>query len=403
MLPLDCGQDFHRSHDEDFFAALPPRPAVCLIQPRAESAEPMLIRTQDLRRRLERLLGIPDPGSKRLNLREFARGVRYRLTGSKLEQALTYYLHAKENFPQRYHKMMRLRPPAVLKVSLRNAYPRCFATRRIPVDSAGAPINGAYYGPFASRKSAQAFADASLDFFKVRRCQIKIRRDPAFPGCIYSEMKMCLAPCFAGCSKEEYATEVQRLVQFLDTRGASLRASIEGEREHASEDLDFERAATIHKRLEKLDDALRLKPELARRIQDVNAVILQRAAEDQTIAAYTVQAGRLAEPCFIRFAEIANQPRSAEQIFRDYLEPATHALASRTNTAVANLPGDLGEHLFLLARWYYSNPREGEIFFLEKDWPYRRILRACSRVLNRKAAVDPGAKPNAAPQGDTPS
>jgi len=37
--------------------------------------------------------------------------------------------------------------------------------------------------------------------------------------------------------------------------------------------------------------------------------------------------------------------------------------------------------LWLVARWYYSNPREGEIFFREKDWPYRRIMRGCSRLL----------------------
>ena len=97
-----------------FFSALPPRPAVCLIEAREEKAEPFLIRTQDLRRRLQRLLGPPDPASKRLNLREFARGVRYRLTGSALEQTLTYYQHAKQLFPQRYPQMMRLRPPAVL-------------------------------------------------------------------------------------------------------------------------------------------------------------------------------------------------------------------------------------------------------------------------------------------------
>ncbi len=377
VLELDCGQEFDAARDEDFFLALPPRPAVCLIEPRAEKAEPFLIRTQDLRRRLQRLLGPRDLESKRLNLREFARGVRYRLTGSPLEQTLTYYQHARQLFPSRYPKMMRMRPPAVLKLSLRNAYPRCFVTRRIPVDEAGVPTAGAYYGPFASRRSAQAFAERALDFFKVRRCQIKIRRDPSFPGCIYSEMKMCLAPCFAGCSKEEYDAEVQRLVQFLDTSGGSLRAAIEQERERASEELDFERAAAVHKRIEKLDDALRAKPELARRIQDLDAVILQRAAEDQTIAAYAVRGGRLAEPCFVRFAEIAGQPRSAEQIFREYLEPAAAEVPAGT--------GDLGEHLWLVARWYYSNPREGEILYREKDWPYRRILRACSRLLAPKA------------------
>jgi excinuclease ABC subunit C len=375
VLELDCGQEFDPAHDEDFFAALPPRPAVCLIESRAENAEPFLIRTQDLRRRLLRLLGPADPSSKRLNLRDFARAIRFRLTGSALEQNLTYYQHAKQRFPKRYAKLVRLRPPAVLKVSLRNAYPRCFVTRRIPVDDTGSPMAGTYYGPFASRKSAQAFADRALDLFKVRRCQIKIRRDPSFPGCIYSEMKMCLAPCFAGCSKQEYDVEVQRLVQFLDTSGSSLRTAIEQERERASDDLDFERAATVHKRIEKLDDALRAKPELARRIQDLNGVILQRAAEDQTIAAYAVRGGRLDEPCFVRFAEIAGQPRSAEQIFRDYLVPARPAPPT----------GDLGEQLWLVARWYYSNPRDGEIFYREKDWPYRRILRACSRLLAPKA------------------
>jgi hypothetical protein len=203
---------------------------------------------------------------------------------------------------------------------------------------------------------------------------------------------MCLAPCFAGCSKEEYAAEVQRLVQFLETDGESMRAAIEQERERASDDLDFERAAAIHKRIDKLDDVLRGKPDLPRRIQDLNAVILQRAAEDQTIAAYAVRGGRLAEPCFVRFAEIAGQPRSAEQIFRDYLEQPADIVPGKN---------DLGENLWLVARWYYSNPREGEIFFRDKDWPYRKILRACSRLLVPKISQGASA-PSAEQQSPSP-
>ena len=371
MLDLDCGLEFDATHAEDsFFPALAPRPAVCLIEPREEKAEPFLIRTQNLQRRLQRLLGPTDQTSKRLNLRDFARGIKYRLTGSRFEQNLTYYQQAKKFFPKRYAKLMRLRPPAVLKVNLQNAYPRCYVTRRIPFGQDGAPITGSYYGPFPSRRAAEAFADSVLDFFKVRRCQIKIRRDPAFPGCIYSEMKMCLAPCFAGCTKEEYDIEVGRLVQFLETSGGSLRTAFEEEREKASEELDFERAAALHKKVEKLDEVLRGRPEITRRIQDLHALILQRAAEEQTIGVYAVRGGRLAEPFFLRFAEIASQPRSAEQIFRDYLE------------SPGNMDnGDLAEHLSLVSRWFYSKPREGEIFFREKDWPYRRILRACSRLL----------------------
>jgi excinuclease ABC subunit C len=393
VLELDCRLEFDAARAEaDFFPALPPRPAVCLIEPHEENAEPLLIRTQNLQRRLQRLLGPIDPASKRLNLSDFARGVRYRLTGSAFEQTLTYYEHARRLFPKRYRDLMRLRPPAVLKVNLKNAYPRCFVTRKIPVDSNGLPTAGSYYGPFASWRSAEAFAERVLDLFKVRRCQIKIRRDPAFPGCIYSEMKMCLAPCFAGCTKEEYDVEVQRLVQFLETSGGSMRSAIENEREKASEQLDFERAAALHKKVEKLDEVLRGKQEIAHRIEDLHAVILQRTAEEQTIGVYAVRVGRLAEPFFLRFAEIASQPRSAEHIFRE------HVVANMVPIA-----GDLGEHLWLLARWYYSNPREGEIFFREKDWPYRRILRACSRLLapQKEEPEAQGTQPSPSPEGAT--
>jgi excinuclease ABC subunit C len=382
VLELDSGFEFDAARAEErFFPVLAARPAVCLIEPRKENAEHFLIRTQNLQRRLQRLLGPIDPESKRLNLRDFARGIRYRLTGSPFEQTLAYYEHAKQLFPKRYRDLMRMRPPAVLKVNLRNAYPRCYVTRKIQIDSEGVPAAGSYYGPFPSRRAAEAFAERVLDLFKVRRCQIRIRRDPTFPGCLYSEMKMCLAPCFAGCTKEEYDVEVQRLVQFLETSGNSMRSTFEEEREKASEQLDFERAAALHKKIEKLDEVLRGQPELTRRIQDLDAVILQRAAEEQTVGVYSVRGGRLAEPFFLRFAEIANQPRSAEQIFRDYLDSSTPAKN-----------GDLGEHLWLVARWFYSNPREGEIFFHEKDWPYRRILRACSRLLAPKTEEVPATE-----------
>ena len=378
MLELDCGLDFDPARDDEFFRTLPPHPAVFAVELRQAGAEPLLGRTANLRRRLERLLRPPDPSSKRLNLRELTQRVRYRLTGSALEQSFVAYQQAKRMFPRRYRDLLRLRSPAVLKVNLKNAYPRCYITRRIRTDEAtGTPAGGACYGPFATRRAADAFAEKFLDFFKTRRCQIKIRRHPAFPGCIYSEMKMCLAPCFAGCTKEEYDVEVARLTSSLESRGGSLAEDIEQERERASEALDFERAAALHKRLDKVNDVLRGLPELVRRIEELHAVILQRSAEEQAVAVFAVCGGRLAEPFFLRFAELASQPRSAEEILREQLAAVTPEARA-----------DLGEHLALVARWYYSSPREGEIFFRsavkdrgEQDWPYRRILRGCSRLL----------------------
>ena len=428
MLPLDCGQEFDAVRDADFFAALPDSPGVLLIEMKAANAKPYLARTADIRRAAERLLRVPEALSKRLNLREVAARVRYRVTGSKFEQTLTLYHLAREYFPQRYRALLRLRPPAVLKVNLKNEYPRCYVTRSIRADG------GFYLGPFASRRLAEAFAQGFLDLFKIRRCQIKIRRDPSFPGCIYSEMKMCLAPCFAGCTKEEYDVEVSRVVEALASAGESLTDQLEHEREGASEALDFERASALHKRIEKVSDNLRAMPEIARRIDDLNAVILQRAAEDKTVIVFPVLAGLLREPILLRFAELASEPRSVEAILRAALDAQPTATESgragpKANSESANsepasetepgnvikqvrrkeyglraAPPELPEHLSLVARWFYSKPRDGEIFFRESDWPYRRILRACSRLLAPREAQTPASPPApASPPSAPPS
>src|SRR3984885_5203682 len=382
MLELDCGLEFFADFAPDFFASIPARPGIFLLQMRVgggagAGAQPYLARTADLRRAAERLLGTPGAASKQLNLREVAARIRYRVTGSKFEQNLAFYQNARVYFPSRYRELMRLRPPAMLKVNLRNSYPRCYVTRRIGGDE------GFYFGPFGSRRSAEDFSESFLDLFKTRRCQIKIRRDPDYPGCMYSEMKMCLAPCFAGCTQEEYDVEIGRVLESLKTT-----------------------ATALHKRLDKVTAVLRGLPDLARRIEELDLVILQRSAETQTIAVFPVRGGMLAEPLFLRFAEISSEPRSVEAILKDALEPGWNAEGSeaesgrnarkcdgeesegvaqerdlRARYGLRAAAPDLHDHLALLTRWFYSKPREGEILFRDKVWPYRRMLRACSRLL----------------------
>jgi excinuclease ABC subunit C len=408
MLELDCGLEFFADFASDFFAAVPARPGIFLLEMRgagasagdAAGAQPYLARTADIRRAAERLLGVPEAASKQLNLRDVTARIRYRLTGSKFEQNLAFYQNARLYFPSRFRELMRLRPPAMLKVNLRNAYPRCYVTRRIRGDE------GFYFGPFGSRRSAEDFSESFLDLFKTRRCQIKIRRDPEYPGCMYSEMKMCLAPCFAGCTQEEYDVEIGRVLESLETTGTSLTERLAQERTAASDELDFERAAALHKRLDKVTAVLRGMPDLARRIEELDLVILQRSAEPQTIAVFPVRGGTIEEPLFLRFAEISSEPRSVEAILKDALEPGWNAEEDeaessgsaqkrvegetgmvarernlRTRYGLRAAPPDLHDHLALLTRWFYSKPREGEILFRDKVWPYRRMLRACSRLL----------------------
>jgi excinuclease UvrABC nuclease subunit len=200
-------------------------------------------------------------------------------------------------------------------------------------------------------------------------------------------MKMCLAPCFGGCTPAEYADEVSRAAAFLRSGGASLADALAQERESASAQLDFEEASALHRRWEKVHELSRTLPELVRPVEQLHAVILTRAAAENAIAVFTVRAGEIADPFVLQFGELASQPRSAEQILRELLEPTTTqpdpANPKRAASGTFTIR-DLEDHLALLARWFYGSPREGEIFFQETrptGWPYRRILRACKRLL----------------------
>ena len=382
MLELDREIKFDSARAEEFFQSLPSSSAVVRIEPHQAlaGARPVLLRTADMRRRMRLLLCERDLASKRLNLREYAAAVRFRVTGSRFEQALVHWQQARTLWPGNYRQRLRLNVPAFVKINLANPYPRAYITRRL-----GAA--GLYLGPFITRRAAESFLEPCLDLFRIRRCQIKIRRDPNFPGCIYSEMKMCLAPCFAGCTPEEYAGEVSRVTAFLRTGGASLSDMLAEERESASARLDFEQASALHRRLEKVQELRRALPELVRPIEQIHALIVMRAAAESTIALFIVRGGRIADPFLLQFTESAGQPRSAEQIVRELLEPATPKADepdSKQPTAGASDTQTLEDHLALLARWFYASPREGEILFQQPrpvGWPYRRILRACKRLL----------------------
>ena len=55
-----------------------------------------------------------------------------------------------------------------------------------------------------------------------------------------------MEPCKQACTPEEYAAEAQAVKAFFDTRGESMLSEIGAERERASAEMEFEKAAALH-------------------------------------------------------------------------------------------------------------------------------------------------------------
>lgn len=369
---------FDSAHDAEFFAEVPAKPAVFLL--RGESGEPYVSKSSNLRRRLQRLLGASEGISRRLNLRERAKTLEYALTGSDFESGLLLYHVLCREFPKTYSDRLKLRLALLIRLHLENAYPRVSVTTKL----GGAKSGSLYYGPFPSRVAAEKFANDSLDFFKLRRCVEELNPDPAFPGCVYSEMKMCLAPCFKGCTDEEYSTETARVRQFFDTGGQSLFREISAERDRASEELHFETAALLHAKLEKLKPVLAQVPEIVHRIDELSALMIQPSAEPDSVVLFEIRGGRISAPIQLSLKaqqDTGGKPHSMEARIHEALETTPVPSGSALETM---------EQLAILKRWYYRTNKTGEIFFADHgELPWRKIVRAVSRVFRgEKPAPD---------------
>ncbi len=363
--------DFVAAHDAELFASVPAAPAVFLLRSSDPHAEPYITKTANLRRRLQRLLGPPAEHSKRLNLRDRVHHIEFTLTGSDFESGFLLYQLLRTSLPKTYADRLRLRFAPLVKLHLENQYPRASVTTRL----GRLHGNSIFYGPFPSRAAAEKYANDSLDFFKMRRCVDDLKPDPKFPGCIYSEMKMCLAPCFKGCTDDEYRTEVSRVQSYFDSGGTSLLHEISAQRDAASTDLDFETAAVLHARLEKLQPTLSQLPEIVRRIDRLSALMVQPSASTQSVNFFRIHSASIDGPLVFPI-------QSAEHTKSQSIESRIQEALAACPPAAANTALETMEHLALLKRWYYRSHRLGEIFFADAKgiFPFRRIVRGISRV-----------------------
>ena len=418
--------DFDPADARAALSQLPARPAVFALYGAEARDEPYIGRTPNLRGRLERLLQPSAKHPRRLQLAGRVRRIAYRVTGSDFESLVTQFSLLEEVFGAKALERMHLRAPAFVRFLGSNPYPRVVVTHKPSQREADWA-----YGPFASRAAAERFAEEMLKLFLLRRCTDDLNPDPSHPGCVYSEMKMCLAPCYKGCTDERYAEESAGVQAFLATRGESKLVVLRGRRDAASERLAFEDAATLHAQVQKVEEVRALAPELVQPLSKLRAVIVQASASPDEVAVFLYEGGRLRGP--VGFSTIGmriqNEQSGSSSLFAQpmALEPVpetvnseqwtvgqkqgsgnrdqgseTHGSGSREQgvgsnnqelVAPARVPRTmlearmeavLGElmrstespsavvrqgHLALLKRWYYRPEvkREGEICFPDAE------------------------------------
>ena len=222
---------------------VPNVPAVFVLFVR--EGAPYLARTGLLRRRLLRLLRERDRPSRLLNLRQTVARVEYWLTGSRLESSMRMYELARQHFPDEYLDYLHLRLPPYLKILSRTNFR---AVKLLLILAGHDPV---FLWAVSQSRDSRIFRIGIPGSLSNSPVSGRSAPSSGHPGCIYGEMGKCLRPCQQAVSKEEYAGEVERVVEFLRTEGASLLDNVIASRDRLSAAMEFEQAARQHKRAEK--------------------------------------------------------------------------------------------------------------------------------------------------------
>lgn len=127
---------------------------------------------------------------------------------------------------------------------------------------------GKYYGPFASAGAVNRTLNTLQKAFLLRSCTDSVYEARTRP-CLLYQIKRCAAPCVDLISHDDYAALCKSANTFLKGGDHSIQQSLSAEMEHASQAMDFERAATLRDRIRALT--------YIQGSQDINAGVIDEA------------------------------------------------------------------------------------------------------------------------------
>ena len=256
------------------------------------------------------------------------------------------------------HKRKRIY--AFVKVTAERA-PRIVPVSRVAEDGA------MYYGPFPRVKSVARTVRELGHVLGLRDCpsttpiyfqdQLEMFEAGRVPHCMRAELRTCLAPCCGRPTEAEYRSAVELARRFLEGRADRPLAELEEEMNAASARMDFEYAAILRDRLERLRHFRDELVAFRGRVQDLSFVYrVPGLRGDDRI--YLIRRGRIR-----RELPHPKSKRARLRVLR-----AIDRVYGEADTGPCGMEPQDAAEILLVARWFRLNPRERKRTMTPKKW-----------------------------------
>ena len=203
-------------------------------------------KAKNLKKRVSSYFGKSHKDRKTSQIRFLTDKVETFTTKNEVEALLLEQSLIKENKPKFNILLRDDKTYPYIYFSLDHEYPGVYSKRTKK------SVDKKYFGPFVSSEAVKKSIKEIQKIFKVRNCSDNTFSNRTRP-CIEFQMKRCSAPCVQKINKVDYFEDITSAKLFLTSSDTNTFKRLTNEIDKAVSRLDFEKAAEIRDRLNRLN------------------------------------------------------------------------------------------------------------------------------------------------------
>lgn len=210
------------------------------------------------------------------------------VTDSELE-ALILECNLIKEYRPKYNTMLRDdKTYPYIEVTLYEAYPRVLFSRRMKKNGSK------FFGPFTSANAVHDTVELVQKLYKIRTCSQKLPENfGKNRPCLNYHIGQCLGVCQGNISKEEYAKNVEKVIDFFNGDYFDTLKDLEAKMLAASEEMDFEKAALYRDLIESVKACAGRQKATQLDGEDRDIIAMAAAKEDAVVQVFFIRGGKM--------------------------------------------------------------------------------------------------------------
>lgn len=267
---------------------LPDQPGVYLMHDKSDAII-YIGKAVSLRKRVRQYFQPShDEGIKKRQMVGHIARFEYIVTDSELEALVLECNLIKEHRPK-YNTMLRDdKTYPYIRVTMGEEFPRVLFSRQVKKDKSR------YFGPYTSAGAVKDTIELINKIYKLRTCNRKLPKDMgAERACLNYHIHQCSAPCQGYISKEEYAAQVAKALEFLNGNYAPVIKDLEGRMQEASEEMEFEKAIEYRELLESVRQIAQKQKMTRTDGEDKDIIAMANDDTDAVVQVFFIRSGKI--------------------------------------------------------------------------------------------------------------